>query len=355
MKKRKKNTPFFSVIVPVYNNEDDIEKCISSILAQTYDDFELIIVDDGSTDKTPDICDDFAQKDERIRVIHRQGNGGVTAARNEGLFYSSGEYIYHVDGDDWIAEKLLETAKNRLDKASIDIFVFCHVKVLENNQYQKRKLRVEEGLYDKERLKKQIYPWMIFQLDKKGGIDSGSLCDKVIKRKLLQKHYCSDTSLFRGEYCVCAWECLYFADNVYFSEEMLYFYNRLSETSGQKKYRKNLLENEKAIAKYLRSSLKVKEDFEIERQINMLEFYGIVRSIHQEINFHHSFFSSAQLLKMKCKGERDICCYKGMPLKIYPYVLLINHQCFLFLMMCVILKKYIYKLLCIFRGWIIDI
>ena len=81
-----KATPFFSVIVPVYNNEVDLEKCVFSILKQSCKDFELILVDDGSTDRSPQICDEFADRDSRVKVIHRRKNGGAAAARNEGLF-----------------------------------------------------------------------------------------------------------------------------------------------------------------------------------------------------------------------------------------------------------------------------
>ena len=77
---KKESVPFFSVIVPAYNNEQDLRKCIESILTQSYTDFELIIVDDGSTDTTPEICDHFAERDSRVHVIHKV-NGGVAAAR----------------------------------------------------------------------------------------------------------------------------------------------------------------------------------------------------------------------------------------------------------------------------------
>lgn len=332
--------PFFSVIVPIYNNEKDIEKCILSVLAQTYREFEVILVDDGSTDKSPVICDEFAKRDSRIQVIHRKKNGGAAAARNDGLFYACGKYIYYVDGDDWIAEKLLKKAWEKLgEDESVDIFAFCYVKVLENDRYVKRDLKVREGMYGKEKLIKEIYPNMICKIGRtiENGIDSGSLCDKIIKRELMMKHYCRNVSIFRGEDSVCAWECLYCADKIYFSKEPMYFYNQLSTSSGQKKYHPDLYENNKAIVAYLRVHLHAEKDFQIRRQINALEFRGMVGVIHQEIDYFH-FCSSAKFLREKCKNESDVCQGIGLPFSVQLYILLINQRCFVILLLCVFIR-----------------
>ena len=96
-----------SVIVPVYNVEKFLVKCVDSILAQTYTNLEIIIVDDGSPDNCPAICDELAKKDSRIKVIHKE-NGGASSARNAGLDIAKGEYIGFVDGDDYIAKDMYE-------------------------------------------------------------------------------------------------------------------------------------------------------------------------------------------------------------------------------------------------------
>lgn len=96
-----------SIIVPIYNVEKYLRRCIDSILVQTYTDFELILVDDGSPDGCPAICDEYAQTDGRIRVIHRE-NGGLSAARNSGLDTTKGEYVTFVDSDDWVHPEYLE-------------------------------------------------------------------------------------------------------------------------------------------------------------------------------------------------------------------------------------------------------
>lgn len=100
-------SPKISVIVPVYNSEKYLPKCIDSILSQTYTDFELILVNDGSKDGSGDICDEYAQKDTRVRVFHKE-NGGVSSARNLGLEEAKGEWIAFVDSDDWVEEGYLK-------------------------------------------------------------------------------------------------------------------------------------------------------------------------------------------------------------------------------------------------------
>lgn len=99
------NTPLISVIVPVYNTEKYLDQCIQSVLAQTYTNWELLLIDDGSTDSSGAICDKYAAQDSRIRVFHKE-NGGVSSARNLGLDNAKGEWITFVDSDDWVNANL---------------------------------------------------------------------------------------------------------------------------------------------------------------------------------------------------------------------------------------------------------
>ena len=119
-----KTKPQLSIIVPAYKVEAYLPKCIDSILAQTFRDFELILVDDGSTDSTPAICDAAAAKDERVVVIH-QKNGGVSAARNAGLDAVRGDYIGFVDSDDYIEPEMYETLMRQMKADDSDI-VICN-------------------------------------------------------------------------------------------------------------------------------------------------------------------------------------------------------------------------------------
>ena len=111
-----------SVIVPVYNVEKYLRRCIDSILAQTYTNLEIILVDDGSPDNCPAICDEYAEKDSRIKVIHQQ-NGGLSAARNAGLDIATGDYIGFVDSDDYISFEMYEKLLNILMESNSDLSI----------------------------------------------------------------------------------------------------------------------------------------------------------------------------------------------------------------------------------------
>lgn len=117
------NQVFFSIIVPVYKVEPYLQKCVDSVLGQTFRDFELILVDDGSPDGCPQLCDAYAQKDNRVVVIHKK-NGGASTARNKGMENARGEYISFLDADDfWLRDTVLEEIHTSLQKNSVDILI----------------------------------------------------------------------------------------------------------------------------------------------------------------------------------------------------------------------------------------
>lgn len=115
---------FFSIIIPVYKVEDYLHKCVNSILAQNFEDFEIILVNDGSPDSCPSICDQYAIKDNRIKVLHKQ-NEGSSAARNDGIKVANGEYLIFVDSDDyWEGNNALKSIHKRLYNNSTDLLLF---------------------------------------------------------------------------------------------------------------------------------------------------------------------------------------------------------------------------------------
>ncbi|MGI0530116.1 glycosyltransferase family 2 protein [Treponema socranskii] len=118
------NTPLISIIVPVYKVEQYLSKCVDSILNQTYKNLEIILVDDGSPDSCPKICDDYAKIDSRIIVLHKV-NAGLSAARNSGLTISRGDYISFIDSDDWVSSDFIEKLYFRIVNDKSD-FVMCN-------------------------------------------------------------------------------------------------------------------------------------------------------------------------------------------------------------------------------------
>lgn len=116
--------PLISVIVPVYNVEKYIEQCVDSVLNQTYKNLEIILIDDGSTDRSGEVCDEYKEKDDRVVVVHKQ-NGGLSSARNRGLEIMSGDIVSFVDSDDWIDARMYEDMVGFMIKNDVDIVYCC--------------------------------------------------------------------------------------------------------------------------------------------------------------------------------------------------------------------------------------
>lgn len=121
-------SPLVSIIVPVYKVEKELDRCVQSILGQTYKNLEIILIDDGSPDKCPEMCDEYAQKDGRIKVIHKR-NGGLSDARNAGLDIAKGEYFAFIDSDDWVAENFIEHLVTNMEATNSDISICGYIMV----------------------------------------------------------------------------------------------------------------------------------------------------------------------------------------------------------------------------------
>lgn len=163
-----------SIIVPVYNGEQFIGRCIDSILSQTCQDWELILVNDGSRDKSGTICDEYQKKDSRIKVIHQE-NGGVSRARNRGLEEASGEYLAFVDADDYIVPELLDTALSNM--TDVDICMFDAVTVWDNGTTEQDTIPLLTG--DCELSKEDLTPELLLQM-------AGAIWRCMYRRKLVE-------------------------------------------------------------------------------------------------------------------------------------------------------------------------
>lgn len=135
MKRKTKDQLTISVIVPVYNAERTLRECINSILSQKYKDFELLIIDDGSKDRSAAICDEYSQKDHRVKVFHKP-NGGVSSARNLGLDNAKGKWITFIDADDYISDDFFNGVRNR----SEDLLIKSYNDFKEGESYERFKI-----------------------------------------------------------------------------------------------------------------------------------------------------------------------------------------------------------------------
>ena len=212
----------FSVIVPIYNVEKYLCRCVDSVLAQSFDDYELILVDDGSPDNCPAICDAYAEKDARIKVIHKE-NGGLVSARQAGIAIAAGDYVVHLDGDDAICADALGSAHEIICESHPDIVSFSYRPCIDGEIGEAVNDLVPEGLYDKAGMKEHIYPKLLS--DKNMEHIFYFLWGKAIRRDIALKHQLRvNRAISLGEDLICTVPCYLDAETVYMSKKVAYLY-----------------------------------------------------------------------------------------------------------------------------------
>lgn len=191
-----------SIIIPVYNTEKYLRRCLDSIVAQTYKDFEVILVDDGSTDGSGKICDEYVAKDNRFKTIHKD-NGGVSSARNFGLKNAKGEWIYFCDSDDKLANKNSLQLLYNLTNKEAELVVCGNNDVDDNGKDITSRSVIKQYIRV---FKKEKYLKLFFHENSPIG-GQGYLWNKLFKRDIIEKHK------------------LRFASNIYFAEDVLFVLN----------------------------------------------------------------------------------------------------------------------------------
>lgn len=222
-----------SVIVPVYNIKSYLSTCIESILKQTFSDLEIILVNDGSTDGSADICEKYRDKDSRIVVIHKE-NGGLVSARKAGMSAANGDYIGYVDGDDWIEPDMYECLFQKLTNQKVDV-VMCG-RYEDTGEINKEVYHgVPEGKYIKEELLRFIYPRMItgnafFEWEIFPG-----LWDKLFRRSCIEQfQYAVDERITMGEDAACTYPCLLNVNSIYVLHKCFYHYRQTTSSMVKK-------------------------------------------------------------------------------------------------------------------------
>ena len=234
MKKHIKHEELISIVIPVFNAEKYIEDCISSIRRQTYENLEIIIVDDGSTDESGIICDRLTGQDERIKVFH-QGNRGVVSARQAGIEAASGEYIGFVDADDWIEPDMYEYMITHVGAADlISAGVFWEE---EKDRIIRKRDAFAPVMYMGEEQLKKIYQKMLY--DAEAGESERFtpwLWNKLFRRKkLLPAHSLVSVDLSLAEDAVCVYAYLLSCGSVVISDRFYYHYRYVEDSAVHRK------------------------------------------------------------------------------------------------------------------------
>ncbi len=239
-------TSLISIIIPVYNVEKYLPECLDSVINQTYKNLEILLIDDGSPDNSGKICDEYAEKDARIKVIHKE-NGGVSSARNLGLDIATGEYITFIDSDDFVDEHYVEYLYNDLTYQSSDMS-FCgfskyfgqavepYVECFPNN------LKVDCGNKHFQSFFQSFFRFndTVF----------GSAC-RILYKKEIVKDIRFNSNIKISEDLVFALNCIFKSASISYVDKSLYFY-RINDQSACTSYKRNYLHSQIALADELK-------------------------------------------------------------------------------------------------------
>ena len=237
-----------SIIIPVYNSELYLEKCLDSIIGQTYKQIEIICVDDDSTDDSLDILNKYAAMDDRIKVIHKK-NEGVSIARNTGLDNAKGDYILFVDSDDWIEKSTCEIALQNLVEQNADLVLWSYIR--ERKEESKKKVIFDKDIvFSEEEVRKNLHRRMIGIIDDELAYpeNADALCTvwgKLYKRSIILRYNIKFYDIRKiGTYEDGLFNLFYlqYVKKAVFLDQYLYHYRRTNNISITESYDENLIQ-----------------------------------------------------------------------------------------------------------------
>lgn len=255
-----------SVIVPVYNVELYLRQCLESVLKQSFKEMEIILVNDGSTDHSYEICQEFKAKDSRVILID-QKNAGLAAARQAGLDIAKGEYIAFVDSDDWLEPDMYQKMYAAAKETGAEI-VFCNVY---RNEDKKENAYFPSGYYDRSTMEKVIFPRLLAGFDENGGENTIRWCNwlRLYKKSLIDSHRIRfDPRFRRSQDLPFTFECTIHANSYYYMGDEYLYHNRMNYESLSKGYTQNMWGLIKPLIEYLQDIVSQYPNYDFQKQMN---------------------------------------------------------------------------------------
>ena len=208
--------PLVSIIVPVYNAEKTIDRCVSSILNQSYKDFELLLMNDGSTDRSGSLCDAYEERDSRVHVLHKE-NTGVSDTRNQGIAMARGEYLQFADSDDWLAPDAVAGFVRAATEHQCDMVIADFYRVIGERVAQKGDIE-KDGVMDRTE-------YAVNMMQRPADFYYGVLWNKFYKRSIIEKHQIRmDSSVSWCEDFMFNMEYVRHARTIYAMKVPVYYY-----------------------------------------------------------------------------------------------------------------------------------
>lgn len=333
---------FFSVIVPVYKVEKYLSNCIESVLSQTFSDFELILVDDGSPDSCPEICDSYKEKDERIKVVHKP-NGGLASARRAGIKVATGDYVFNLDSDDLIENDTLECAHKIIKDTNCEIVSFSYRWVKNGQTVSITNDCLDEGFYDKSDIEKYIYPRLL--MDKNMNHISYYLSGKAVKRELLTPNQLNvNEKISLGEDLCCVIPCYLHTQSVYISKKTAYLYTVRDDSISKEFNTKQIKLIEDVINEIRTNDLKNVADFEEQLcRYSCFMCFTILAAAAEGNHFKYINELKRNIINSMHNEKIQCAKFEKVSFKSWITIFLMKKNCykiaFCFLNLCKFIKK----------------
>jgi len=265
-----------SVIVPVYNSEKYIARCIDSILAQSYKDIELILVNDGSSDASPEICDSYAARDFRVHVIHKE-NGGVSSARNAGLEIAAGDYIAFVDSDDYIDSEMYQSMIDTARKYDCDVIMCDCVKEYPHAEAPYTH-PIRPGFYSKEQLYSEYYPHLLM-MENVEYPPTISTCTLLWKRTLRTPDMRYEPGIRYSEDLLFGAKLLRSAQSFYYLKNCAFYHYVMNEQSASHTFVPDKFEDYKRLYKKIQDTFLSDLEFDFREQVDLCLLFFLYNAV----------------------------------------------------------------------------
>lgn len=272
--------PLVSIIVPVYNVEEYLERCIQSLIRQTLNRIEIILVDDGSLDHSGSLCDKFAEIDNRIKVIHK-ANGGLSSARNAGIDIAKGRYIGFVDSDDDVEVDMYERMSSIAEEYQVDFVMADYLRIFDEGKARLKTLDIQSGYYDRNKIRDEIFPNLIM----KEQIDYGpflSVCHCLYRTTFFREHAMQfDEKVRWSEDNIFSAIMGYYCSSFYYMQGQALYHYYQNQGTITTSYRKGAWQTYCTMNDHLHDFFDKVEDYNFERQLKLHMIYYACNCIEQ--------------------------------------------------------------------------
>lgn len=317
------NNIFISIIIPVYNVSAYLRQCLESVINQSYSHLEIIVVNDGSTDNSLSICEEYALKDDRIRLINQE-NKGLSGARNTGIDAATGDYILFIDSDDWIHLDTCQLLIDNVEKTNTDVVLFSYIKEFSNNSEEK--FILDGDLIFNEEESQKIHRRIIGLYEKElahpENADSiVTAWGKLYKAEIIKKNkiYFTDCKLIGTEDMLFNAYCFKYVKSISNLHRCLYHYRKNNQSSLTSVHKPNLFHQWHTLYAMIGAFLEKEQlEFQFQRALKNRISLGIIGLGLNELYANESLYTKYVRLKRILTDKRYTEAVKELQLNYFP-------------------------------------